>query len=248
MLKSFREQLRKEAPAIFSLAGIAGFVGAVGLAIKATPTAMDILEEYAPDPEATDNEVLMEKAKLVVPIYLPTIGTMCISAGMILWSSQLSRYRHEAVTTMYLASQGYLYKLQERMIEEVGPKKAEVIRTKAAGPTGPTPVQYITDGNVLCFDHYSGRYFNVDSIESVRSAINSLNETLYSDSFVSINDFYYEIGLGYVEFGDQMGWFVEEGSIKLSLGSMLTEDNKPCVVVTFEVSPRYSRNGYRGGI
>jgi hypothetical protein len=93
------------------------------------------------------------------------------------------------------------------------------------------------DERVLFFDVYSGRYFQTDSVETVRKVVNDLNDRLFAEDFVPLNDFYFGVGLPNVEFGDEVGWHVIDGSVQVKYDSFLKND-RPGVTVSFELKPR----------
>ena len=85
---------------------------------------------------------------------------------------------------------------------------------------------------------FSGRYFKSD-IEKIKKAECELNRQMLDDMYVSLNDFYYEIGLDSVKLGDELGWNVDSGYIDLSFSSQLASDGTPCLVIDYSVAPRY---------
>jgi hypothetical protein len=248
-MNELKQIITRESPVIFSVLGIVGFVSATVMAVRATPIALDIIEEYQEPDGGTDWEVRIDKAKILFPIYGPAIGTTLISAGMIMASLQLSNYRREAVTSMFTASQLYLHKLHSRMVDEMGTKKAEEVQAKAAGPTSSelAPTHFVGDDKVLCYDSYTGRYFETKKVEALHQAVIKLNDELFRSMFVSINDFYYELGLDSVEYGSEIGWYVEDGAVEIRLDPILTDEYRQCIIVKFTASPRHAKNGYRGG-
>jgi hypothetical protein len=58
--------------------------------------------------------------------------------------------------------------------------------------------------------------------------------------YVSLNDFYYEIGLRSTAMGDDLGWNIDKGLIELGFSTQLSEDGSPCLVVDYQVAPMYN--------
>ena len=69
--------------------------------------------------------------------------------------------------------------------------------------------------------------------------MNKLNRDMLDEMFISLNDFYYEIGLSNTKLGDDLGWNVSEGLIDLKFSSQLTDDGTPCVVMDYSIAPKY---------
>jgi hypothetical protein len=57
---------------------------------------------------------------------------------------------------------------------------------------------------------------------------------------VSLNDFYYDLGLPDIDLGNDLGWAVEDGPVEFGKPtSKVAEDGTPCLVITYSVAPRY---------
>lgn len=224
--------IQKQSPAILAGLGVAGFITSVIMSAKATPKAMDILEEMP------ENSTAKEKAEALVPVYAPTAAMVLISTACIVGSNRIHNYRYASLLALYSIGQKSLARWQDAVLDEVGRKKYEDVRERVLKPDGPVPESIlIDDERVLFYDVYSGRYFRSDSVETVRKVVNDLNDILYRDDWVSLNEFYYEIGLPPTEFGGNVGWLVEDGSIKIDLDAYL-KDDRPCVSVSFQLKPK----------
>lgn len=57
--------------------------------------------------------------------------------------------------------------------------------------------------------------------------------------YISLNEFYDEIGLDHISIGDDLGWNIERGMIDLSFSSLVADDGTPCLVVDYQVSPKF---------
>lgn len=130
------------------------------------------------------------------------------------------------------------------MIETVGGKKEQEIRDSVAkdrlkrDPVVNKEVIITGRGETLCYDTITSRYFKCD-IEKLRKVENELNKRLINEMYVSLNDFYYEIGLQATDIGDDLGWNIGDDLINLEFSSQLAEDETPCLVVGYRVAPRY---------
>lgn len=99
-------------------------------------------------------------------------------------------------------------------------------------------------GNTLCYDAVSGRYFKGD-IEKIKKAECELNRQMRDEMYISLNDFYYEIGLDNIKLGDELGWNIDDGYIDLSFSSQLASDGTPCLVIDYTIAPRYDFRNLR---
>ncbi|GHV42269.1 hypothetical protein FACS189490_10870 [Clostridia bacterium] len=135
-------------------------------------------------------------------------------------------------------------------VDIIGEKKEHDIRDSIAkdridkDPVTNREVVITDKGNTLCYDAISGRYFKSD-IDKLKRAENELNRQMLGDTYISLNDFYYEIGLGNTRIGDELGWHIDDGLINLNFSSQLANDGTPCLVIDYDVAPRYDFNKWR---
>jgi len=94
------------------------------------------------------------------------------------------------------------------------------------------------DGDSLCWDSVSGRYF-YSNIEKIKQTLNKLNDQLFDVGFISLNDYYARVGLRRVELGDLVGWSDKTGVIAWRISTTLTEGDKPCVAILFQIQPKH---------
>ena len=65
------------------------------------------------------------------------------------------------------------------------------------------------------------------------SASNRLSRAMLEEIYVTLNEFYYEIGLDSIGVGEDLGWNIDDGLIELSFSSQVTADGTPCLVVNY---------------
>jgi len=131
-----------------------------------------------------------------------------------------------------------------KVIETIGEKKEQVVRDELAkdkiknNPVNDKEIIITGEGNLLCFDAFSGRYFKSD-IETIKRVMNHLSRELLSNTMISLNEMYADLGLGGTQMGDMLGWHVDDGLIEAEFSSQLTETGVPCLVLGFVTEPRY---------
>ena len=54
---------------------------------------------------------------------------------------------------------------------------------------------------------------------------------LYTSMYVTLNDFYYELGLDGTKMGNMLGWNIDKGYIDLAFSSQLDANGTPCLVI-----------------
>ena len=258
--KGVQSTLIKYSPEILTGIGIAGMITTTVIAVKSTPKALSLIDkelkrqnkELADEAER-NGEVGFDEISKLKPIdvlkvtwkcYIPTVTIGAASIACLIGASSVHSKRNAILATAYKLSETAFSEYKEKVIETIGEKKEEVIRDKVhkermeKDPVSKNEV-FITDsGETLCYDYNTGRYFKSD-IEKIRRAINTLNKKMLLDGYVSLNEFYEEIGIARTSTGDRLGWNTDSDLLDLNFSSQLTEDGKPCLVIDFKVEPKY---------
>lgn len=244
LVRSVRTAMNKHSPEILTGIGIAGMISSIIMAVRATPKALSLMEEKMIENDTSELSPV-EVIKTTWTCYIPTTITCCMSIGCLIGASSVNFRRNAAIATAYTLSESALKEYQEKVIETMGNKKEQSVRDSIAkdridrDPISSSREIIITErGNTLCYDTVSGRYFKSD-IDKLKKAENELNRQIRDDMYISLNEFYYEIGLNAIGVGDDLGWNIENGYIDLSFSSQLTEEGSPCLVIDFKVVPKY---------
>lgn len=243
ILSSIRTSAAKHSPEILMGIGIAGMVATSVMAVRATPKALRLIE----DKKAETNEEKLtpiETVKTTWKCYLPAVITGGVSVACLIGANSVNTRRNAALATAYTLSESALKEYQEKVVETIGEKKEQSVRDAIAkdkleqNPVTNREVIITDKGDTLCFDAVSGRYFKSD-IEKLKKAVNELNRRMRDEMYISLNEFYYEIGLNSIGIGDELGWNIDNGYIEPSFSSQLAEDGTPCLVIGYHVEPRY---------
>jgi hypothetical protein len=242
-LLSLKTAIKKHSPEILTGIGIAGMITTTVMAVRATPKALILIEERKEEIGAEKLEAV-DMVKTAWACYIPAAITGTLSVACLIGASSVNARRNAALATAYTLSESALKDYQGKVIEMFGEKKNEAVKDAVAkdkvekNPVVTREVIITEKGNTLCYDAISGRYFKSD-IEKIKKAECELNRQMLDDMYVSLNDFYYEIGLDSVKLGDELGWNVDSGYIDLSFSSQLASDGTPCLVIDYSVAPRY---------
>lgn len=242
LMRGILDEVKKHSPEILTGLGVAGLATTVVLAVKATPKAAKILEEE----EKRKGEKLtpVEAVKSTWKCYIPTAISGALTVSCIVGANSVNARRRAALAAAYSMSEKALKTYREKVTETIGEKKEQAIRDDIAKDQirklkcDEENVIITGFGNTLCYDSITGRTFRSD-IDKIRSAEAVLNRMLYSEMYVSLNEFYYQIGLEGVSMGEYLGWNVDRGPIEFEFSSQLTEKDQPCLVINYGISPRY---------
>ena len=243
VMQRFGFSLKKHAPAILTGVGIAGMISSAILAVKATPKAIKLMEEKKNE-EEKETLTVKEIVKTTWICYIPSVIVCVVSAGCLIGASQVQYKRSAALITACSLSETALKEYQSKVSEVIGEKKETAIRDSIAkdrmekDPVTKKEIIFTNKGDALCYDALSGRYFKSD-IDKLRKTEIELNQRMLSEMFISLNDFYYEIGLSSIKLGDFLGWNIDKGMIHLEFSSQLAEDGTPCLVLGYSNPPQY---------
>ena len=257
LIKSLKTVMSKRSPEILTGIGIAGMVTTVALAVKATPKAIQLLEEAEkkniekqvdagiPGPEIKNGLPAIEVVKTAWKPYIPAAITGSVSIACLIGSVSVSSRRVAALAAAYQLSETALTEYKDKVIETIGEKKETAVKDKIAksqvdnNPVNKSEVIVTGGGETLCFEPTSSRYFKSDR-DRIQRAVNNLNEQMIHDMFgcVSLNDFYDELGLEHTLVGDDIGWNTDN-LIKLYYSSQLVDDKTPCLVINYDTRPIY---------
>lgn len=244
--KNLRRSMAKHSPEILTGVGIAGMLTTTVLAVKATPKAIALIEQKAQEANChTDELKPVEKVKACWKCYIPAAATGMTSIACLVGASSVNAKRNAALAAAYTLSDTAFREYKEKVIETIGEKKEQVVREKVAEeqvkkePMATKEVVIVEKNGTLCFDPLSSRYFKSD-VNKIKSAVNALNGHILTSfcNYVSLNEFYDEIGLTHVGIGDDMGWNLDN-RIEIDITYVAMDDGSPCAVIGHKNAPKY---------
>lgn len=240
--KSVRMAMKKHSPEILTGIGIAGMITTTVMAVRATPKALVLIEDKK-DELGVNELPKVETIKAAWPCYIPSALVGSASVLCLIGASSTNFRRNAALATAYTLSESTLKEYQEKVVETIGEKKERDIREQTAKEKlvkNPVREVILTEkgGNTICYDVISGRYFKSDK-DTISRTVNDLNRQMRDEMYVTLNDFYYELGLDPTKMGDELGWNIDKGYIDISYSSHLDASGTPCLVIDYQVAPVY---------
>lgn len=244
IINEIQKAVIKHSPEILTGLGIAGMITTTVLAVKATPKALDLINDRKDELE-TEKLPPIEVVKTAWKCYIPATLTCVTSTACLIGASSVHLKRNAALATAYKLSESAISEYKDAVIDKIGEKKEQTIRDKVAeekmkkNPVSSSEVFITEKGNTLCYDTISGRYFKSD-IDRIKRAENAINKQLLDEMYVSLNDLYDELDLDHTKLGDELGWKIDDGLVELYFSSQLADDGTPCVVMDFTRAPKYN--------
>lgn len=236
-------------PLILTALGVAGTITTAVLTGKASYKASEVIrvegerqaDRLRGEPFHPVELPMKEKAELVWKLYIPAVGTGVMTVSCIIMANRIGTKRAAAMAAAYSLSEKAFEEYREKITEKLGKGKEQAARDELAQErVNKNPVVsreiIITDGgDVLCYDSITGRYF-MNSMESIRKAVNDVNEQLIHDSYVSLNEFYDKIGLPSTPYSNEIGWNLDR-MLEIDFSTVLSDDGRPCISIEYRTTP-----------
>ena len=223
--------------------GVSGAITSIFLAAKIAPKAADKIKY---NEEKNGKELtLKEKVLLVWKMYIPVGVTAGVSSTAIIFANAKNERKNAALATANAIVNTTFSEYKEKVKETIGEKTNQKIeekldseKIKKSNNVATNLPMVENDKQTLCYDAMFGRYFYSEK-NKIDAAVNTLNRemTCGIDASVSLNDFYYELGLPQVNGGDELGWSTSKDLIEIRYSSQLLEDGRPVLVMSFETMP-----------
>ena len=251
----------KNAPLLLMLAGIGGLAATVVSAVKATPLAIDKMDdeiakryekgeiEYEELPMSVNKSDMEFRFNELGPkqivkscwkCYVPTVILGALSISSFIGSYKVNTARLTAMTAMYEFTAN-AYDRYRRNVAKVSPK-TDVKATKAARDEQVEEIPEskfdgLPEGKEICIDLFTGNVF-YSTREDVLVAVNKIKDKfLAGEMFVSLNEFYDEVDADHVGVGDDVGWSPDT-DLDIQFDSIL-RNGKPCLTIGYFANPRF---------
>jgi len=247
--------LSEHSPTILTGVGVVGTVTTAYLTGRATVKAVRIVDEnskayepiYNPVTSETDYEAhrielsKTKKAKLVWKHYIPPVGVGTATISAIILANRISAKRIAALGLAAGISERALQEYKDKIQEKLGVRQSTSIREDIAqdrvnnNPPESTEVIITGNGDVLCYDMLTGRYF-LSNAETIKRAENQINFEILNHMYASLTEFYDKIGLPPTTYTDSVGWTGEK-PVNVLISTTMSPDKRPCLSIDFETEP-----------
>lgn len=246
--KGIGANVSKHSPEILTAMGVVGMITTTVLAVKATPKALEMIEDKKEELnlKPADNLTAVETIQAAWKPYVPAVATGVFATTCLIAANSVHAKRYAGLATAYQISTTALNEYKEKVVETIGERKERVVHDKIAEShvkeiqPSVTTAYHTGSGHTLCLDLLSKHTF-ISDIDKIKRVMNDLNYRMTNgmEMCISLNEFYQGIGVPTMGYGDKMGWRVDEGLIDIHFGSFINEDDVPCVTIEFLNPPVY---------
>lgn len=241
----------EHATTLLTAGGVVGTVATAVLTGRATFKAAEIIrnEELQSVHETGTTDTIAEstmglsttqRVKLVWPLYIPPFLVGGATVSSIVLANRMSAQKAAALAAAYGLAERNFSDYKEKVSEKLtGPKRTQIddeIAEDAVKRNQNHNTIIVGDGEVLCLDLPTGRYFR-STMENIKQAVNTTNAEILHHDHASASFFYEELGLEATTWTDEVGWNSDR-LLELSYSSQLTDDGKPVITIDFKYLPK----------
>lgn len=199
--------IKRNSSTILTCAGATGVVLTTVLAIKATPKAMQILEQA--EEEKGVELTRIEKVFTAAPVYIPTMLVGTSSILCIFGANILNKRAQASLVSAYALLDNSYKEYKSKVKDLYGSETDDLVREELAKDRYEKDETDVVENDdvtkMLFFDEFSKRYFRATS-ETVLRAEYEMNRILNETGGVSLNEYYELVGLDSVDYGEYLGW------------------------------------------
>lgn len=251
IVKNLGRTISDNSPVILTGMAVAGSLGSVVLAAQGGMRAqreLDILRSEVEAGRADESLLTLQgKVKTTWKLYIPAGLMTGATVACVIGANSVHTRRNAAIMSAYSLTDKAFQEYKDKVVEQIGEKKEGEVRDEISKdriesnpPTRETVV--LGSGDSLCYDGVTGRYFKSD-MQTIRKAINDINEQCLNQVYASQNDFYRLLGLAPIAVGEELGWRSDH-LLDIDFSSHLTGDDTPCLSLDYLVGP--IRGYYKG--
>jgi hypothetical protein len=233
----------ENASTLLTAGGVVGTIATAVLTGRASIKAYEVLRTKAEQLEEDDDPVDLttaQKVLITAPYFIPPVITGSATIASIIMANRISAQKAAALIAAYGLSQKQFEEYKEKVSEKLtGPKQNQVVDELAQERVNRTPGHetiVVVEGEVLCFDQPTGRYFR-STMEQINQAVNSTNAEILHHDHATASYFYEELGMPATSWTDEVGWNTDQ-LLELSISTVLDPSNRPCIAIDFKTLPR----------
>lgn len=203
LLRKSQLFIKQNASTILTVAGGVGVVATAVMAVKATPKALERIEEAKKEKgeELTKFETVVVSAKP----YIPAIATGAATIACIYGANVLNKRQQAALMSAYALVDTSFKEYKSKLKELYGEDSDELIRERIAEDKYRETDIHVQDDKQLFYDDFSERFFE-STMQDVLMAENKLNRQIAINTGAYLNEFYEFLDIPTIPAGKELGW------------------------------------------
>lgn len=188
---------------------------------------------------------LKSKVMLTWRLYIPAALSGIATIVSVIAANKIASKKIAALAIAAGISDRRLVEYKEKVVGKLGETKTrnmedEIAQDRVTNDPSNREVIAVGDGNVLCYDMNTGRYFS-STVEDIKRAENKINHELIHYGSASLTEFYDQIGLPPTTYSDSVGWNINH-HMEVTFSTTMTPDSRPCIAIDFKNPPTHDYN------
>lgn len=241
--KRLGRRLSRHSPEILLFSGLVGMFTSIIFAVKATPKALDLIEEKEP-------ESIPETIKTVVPVYIPSAVSFAASAAAIIFSNRIKTGRYAGLALAYEGLRESIRAYRDKVTETIGEKKEKKIRDEIAKerldliPQEKFAIPIYNSEDYPMVDSGTGAVFPA-TVAKIDKGVNWANREKRNKFCVSYAELLYEWNVPKSawqhreEFVQHAGWNSDDGDIEAIRTYSSLADGRPTCIISLVPEPHH---------
>ena len=240
--------LKRNSSTILTGIGVVGVVATSVMAVKATPKAMQLIEQAKE--EKGEELTKFEVVNVAGPAYIPAVVMGASTIACIVGANILSRRQQASLMSAYAvldsSYKDYKKKLKELYGEEADTEiRHEIVKDKYRE-------EYILDedGDELFFDSVTACLFH-STTEKVLAAENRFNKNYMLSGYASVTEYCDTLGIPRKDWSSEFGWSLDAGGAFYGYSwldfiheKVVTDDGIECTIITLSSEPTADYLGF----
>lgn len=230
---------RRNASTILTCVGGAGVVVTSVMAVRATPKALQLLDEA--EKQKGEELTKLESVRIAGPAYIPAILVGASTIACIFGANILNKRQQAAMASAYALLDNSYKEYRKKVVDLYGEQVDEKIKGEVAKDKY-EPIE-IDDDKQLFYDEFSGRYFESTTADVI-AAEYEINKRISEWGAAYLNEFYAFLDIPETDYGNHLGWSAC-GLYEMYWNQWLDFDHKKvtlddgleCTIVTFMQDP-----------
>jgi len=243
-VKSITAATKKRSPELLIGVGIGGMIAAIVTAVRATGDMNKDIEKVKEETkEMPKKERQKEVVKTVAKHQWPTAVIFSLSLLAIVSADKIHCKRNAAMAVMVQAAEVATQEYRNVVREVAGEEKAKEVERiyeerirDVPTRSEPSNVHIITGDEYWIYDEFTNTMFRSDA-NIVNAAVNECNRRILEEMYISLEEFYDEIGIKSAKVNTSVGWNNTIGHIKIKWDASLIE-GRPCATIEYVNKPK----------
>ena len=240
--------VRRNASTILTCAGAAGAIATPIMAVKATPKAMQLIEDA--ELEKGEDLTKLETVQVAGPVYIPTVLVGVSTLTCIFGANMLNKRQQASLISAYTLLDNSYKEYREKVNEIYGENADKDVQNEIAKDKYNEADLEVLNGKKLYYDMFSERYFEATP-EQVLSAEYAINKKIATWGCAELNEYYLALDIPPVDYGQYLGWsygglmdMTWESWLDFHKEEVTMDDGLECTIIRMSVEPMFDYEYY----